>query len=82
MKTILFSQHYDPVLLSLVFVEKLPVDEGEKYECSHKEHKLSVDELVQRPLPFEQEPRETACCGAGHITLVRDGHLQTLISSS
>ena len=44
----------------LVNGEELPVDEREEDVGRLEEGQLPVDELVERPLPLEQEPREAA----------------------
>ena len=62
-------------LRSLVLVEKLPVHKGQQDVGAHEEEDLSVDELVEGALPFEEQPGEAASRRAGDVPLVRNRHL-------
>ena len=66
------------LLRSLIFVEELSVDEGEEDVGAHEEEDLPIDQLVEGPLPFEQQAGETAGGGAGHVPLVGNGHFRSL----
>ena len=56
----------------------MSVDEREEDVGAHEEEDLPVDQLVEGPLPFEQQTGEPARGRAGHVSLVGNGHLRSL----
>ena len=54
---------------------QFPVCERYYHVGHQEEHQLSVDEFVDGSLPLEEEPGEATGGRAGHIALIRDGHL-------
>ena len=56
----------------------ISVDCPENGVDDEEEKQLSAYQLVQRPLPLEEKPREASRCGRGHVPLIRDSHLCTL----
>ncbi len=59
----------------LISGEEFSVYERKEDICGEKEEQLSVDELVQGPLPLEEDSGEATGGRAGDITLVGDSHL-------
>ena len=59
-------------------IHHLSVDCPENGVDDEEEKQLSAYQLVQRPLPLEEKPREASRCGRGHVPLIRDSHLCTL----
>lgn len=54
--------------------EEVPVQRAEDAESQQKEQQLAVDELVQGPLPHEEEAGEAPRGGRRHLILVTDRH--------